>query len=157
MPEERSISAEERRMLASSIIYSGVQKGYSGAEILRALRMAGYGYRTEDFYRDYHMVAARVQAERVAPRVSDFSYPPLGTKIPSLKSFGAKYRIWFRLDTFDPVTKELKEINTSVKDDVFRPIWQYKQQIRDKAEKWVDVHSIPEIIGIHFIGWEEGR
>jgi hypothetical protein len=37
-------------------ILSGIQQGKSGAEILRALRELGMGYRTQDFYNDLRII-----------------------------------------------------------------------------------------------------
>jgi hypothetical protein len=28
--------------------------------------------------------------------------------------------------------------------------------VRDKTKGWVEANSIPEVIGITFLGWEEG-
>lgn len=57
-------------------VSSGLREGLSGAAILRSMRSAGLGLRTQDFYRILGEAKAEFSAESVIESLEPHQYPP---------------------------------------------------------------------------------
>jgi hypothetical protein len=109
-PEEMSLS----QRLAQSFIISGIMKGLSGNQILKALREQGLGYRTSEFYRDYqywrqaYEKSIRMRYTRRDSVISEDRY------IETYSRVRGGYQTVFRVDVFDRSTLERKSFYVTV-------------------------------------------
>jgi len=94
-------------------ILSGIQKGLSGAEILRQLRELGEGYRIQDFYNDLRIIKGEtlkwdtmkyVRRDRVI--TEDLYTPAVKTKAPFITRF--------YVELYNPITGEVSPVYVSV-------------------------------------------
>ena len=110
------LSAHGRKVY--QFILSGIQRGLSGAQILRELRELGEGYRIQDFYNDLRIIkgeAARWDTMKYVRRdrvISADLYTPTTTPLPH------NFITRFRVDYVDLQTNELKTLYTSVGHDI---------------------------------------
>jgi len=104
---------EPTRKLAQSFIESGLRRGLSGAEILRALREAGLGYRTVEFYRDVRYWRDIIEHGSPMKYIAKTLKIPEHWYLQTSADWGAKYVTRYLIRVFDPETGRTTE----------RPVW----------------------------------
>lgn len=104
---------EPARKLAQSFIESGLRRGLSGRDILEALREAGLGYRTQEFYRDVRWWQNIIESGSPMKYIAKELKIPTHWYLPTPADWGARYVTRYLIEVFNRLTGETET----------RPVW----------------------------------
>jgi len=113
-----------------------VKQGLSFRHIARTLRKAGFGYRTTEMLFDWREAENIWRGEiwsRAAPTGQVFKK---GFMTEIDLRFPAKYRVYFAVEKFDPITGELRpDVVSLYTDDLLSPDeWIDQYKLRDPSD-----------------------
>lgn len=97
------------RAIGRSVIKSLFDAGYSANAGLNLLIREGAGYRRQDFLADWRELVSTAQKETFFSSMPDYVRPTRAMMTPKAFPVGEKYRYTFKVNLYDPVTKETFE------------------------------------------------
>lgn len=106
------------RAAARSVCRTLWEAGYSSRSALKLLAKEGFGYPEKLFQRDWREMVGIRQREEFFSRMPKYVRPTRAMMVEKATPLGDKYTYTYRVDLYDPVTKEtLKDLNYSIGED----------------------------------------